>query len=194
MRFFQKKYVIVDHYGGTYIFTASQLYNRVMKDSKYDYNWIAPANELVRICNESDFPENYAIAIKVAILNCSANIAHKANLGFDQQLYSSEENDALHFCYNSLYNVHTRECLEARRRYLFEMISSATYVYVSSPFYHAGPTYKNIQENFIKSNYEKYVSQEYVDFNQLLDRLNFEFLRLVKSAEDSGSFEDDAKA
>ena len=61
--------------------TAKELYERIMADSKSDYKWIAPARELARICKESNFPKEYATAIKVAILNAYANVEHRANCG-----------------------------------------------------------------------------------------------------------------
>ena len=74
MSSFEKKYNITGWKGKKYSLTAKQLYERVLEDSKSDYNWIASATELVRVCNDSCFPEKYAIAIKIIILNSFANL------------------------------------------------------------------------------------------------------------------------
>ena len=74
MSFFEKKYKVTDWDGDTHSLTAKQLYERVLDDSKSDYNWIASATELVRVCNNPCFPEMYAVGIKMIILNCFANL------------------------------------------------------------------------------------------------------------------------
>ena len=70
----EKKYKITGWHGETQLLTAKNLYERILEDSKTDYNWLASATELVKICNEPDFPEMYATNIKIIILNCFANL------------------------------------------------------------------------------------------------------------------------
>lgn len=79
MSFFEKKYNVKGWYGDTYLLTAKALYKRVLEDSKSDYNWIASATELVRVCNDPEFPEVYAVGIKLIILNwfCKSGIAKR---------------------------------------------------------------------------------------------------------------------
>ena len=168
-------FVVTDHYGGTHSLTAKQLYERIVQDSKYDYNWIAPARELVRICEKTSFPAKYALAIKIAILNCFANIEHGANCGGDR------------------YMDDTEEAVSARKRYLTEMINTATYVRIFSPLYHPGPTFIKLREDFIKSKFEEYISQEKIDFKQLIETLNSNFSEIIMNAEANGDFEEDKK-
>lgn len=47
MNSFEKKYNITGWKGKKYSLTAKQLYERVLEDSKSDYNWIASA---IRTC------------------------------------------------------------------------------------------------------------------------------------------------
>ena len=67
MSFFEKKYKVTGWHGYTQSLTAKKLYERVLEDSKSDYNWIASATELVRVCNDTCFPEMYAVGIKMII-------------------------------------------------------------------------------------------------------------------------------
>ena len=46
MSFFEKKYNVTGWRGDKHSLTAKQLYDRVLEDSKSDYNWIASATEL----------------------------------------------------------------------------------------------------------------------------------------------------
>ena len=51
----EKKYKITGWHGDTQVLTAKNLYERVLEDSKSDYNWLASAAEIVRVCNEPDW-------------------------------------------------------------------------------------------------------------------------------------------
>ncbi len=133
MSFFVRKYVVTDYHGRKHLLTAKQLYERIMQDSKHDYNWLAPARELVRICKKAKFPEEYAIPIKTAILNCFANIEHRANCGEGRYNDNQADREAVQYCYNSLYGINTEKVVSTRKKYLNEIISTATYVCVFSP-------------------------------------------------------------
>ena len=193
MSFFGKTYMVTNHYGGMYLLTAKQLYERIMQDSKFDYNWIAPARELVRICKKSSFPTKYSIAIKIAILNCFANIEHKANCGGDRYIDDPADEEAVQYCYNSLYGIDTEEAVSARKRYLTEMINTASYVRIFSSLYHPGPTFRNLREDFVKSKFEEYISQEKIDFKPLVETLRSSFSKIIETAEANGDFVEDEK-
>lgn len=157
MSSFEKKYKITGHYG-KYLLTAKQLYERVLNDSsESDYNWIASASELVRICEKTSFPTEYAIAIKCAILNCFANIEHGGNCGGDRYINDPADQKAVQKCYNSLYRVEDKEAVSARKRYLAEMITTASYIRIFDLLYHPGPTFIELQEKWIKSKIPEYI-------------------------------------
>ncbi len=152
---FKKRYMVTDDYGGMHLLTSKKLYERVMRDSKRsNYNWIAPARKLVRICKSRSFPIEYAIDIKIAILNRFANIEHLANCGGDRYMYDSADEEAVYYCYNSLYDINTEEAILARKRYLTEMINTASYVRVFDSLYHPGPTFRNLRKDWGKSKFE----------------------------------------
>jgi len=69
MSLFVKTFRIKSWSGKIHRMTAQQLYERILKDSKSNYNWIASATELVRVCRHPDFPGKYAQEIKLAYLN-----------------------------------------------------------------------------------------------------------------------------
>lgn len=193
MELFKTKYVVTGHYGETHLLTAKQLYERVLEDSKKDYNWIAPARELVRICKKIDFPAEYALTIKIAILNCFASIEHRANCGADRYRTHPADQEAVQYCYNSLYGIDTEAAVLARRRYLTEMISTASYIRVFDTLYHPGPTFRRLREDWNKANLEEYISKENIDFEQLVNTLRSNFSEIIKAAEANGDFEEDEK-
>ena len=185
------KYRVSGWHGTTHSLTAKQLYKRVLEDSESDYNWIAPARELVRICKKSSFPTEYSLAIKIAILNCFANIEHRANCGGDRYGINPADEEAVQYCYNSLYGVDTEDAIEARRYYLTEMLSTASYVRIFSSLYHPGPTFRKLRDDWIKSKLEEYISQEKIDFEQLLETLRDDFTEVVNKADENGDFKED---
>ena len=70
MSFVEEKYMVTGHHGDTYSLTAKQLYERILDDSKSDYNWIASASELVRICKKTGFPNKYPWLIFSFVVRC----------------------------------------------------------------------------------------------------------------------------
>jgi len=194
MRLFEKKYSIRTRNGSWVRMTATQLCERIKEDSKSDYNWIARASELVRVCKMPGFPTESAITIKAAILNCFANIEHRANAGGDRYRIDPSDEKAVEYCYNSLYGIDAEIAVSARRRYLSEMITMAAYLRFLDPHYHRGQTYRNLLKKWRKSKIEEYISKKNIVFEELVKKLKEEFLETVKKAEEDGEFEEDDKA
>ena len=193
MNFLGQRYLIHGWRDSEHVLTAKELHERVMTDSKSDYNWIAPARELVRICKKTSFPSDYALDIKIAILNCFANIEHRANCGGDRYCDDSADKEAVQYCYNSLYGIDNEEAIVARKRYLTEMIDTASYVRFMDSLYHPGPTFKKLREDWSKSKFEEYISQEKIDFKQLIETLRSSFTEVITTAESNGKYEEEEK-
>ena len=105
MSLFERKFYVIDHYDNMHKMTAKELCQRIKEDSKSDYNWIAPARHLVRICKSPKFPVEYAIIIKSAILNCFANIEWRANFSGVRHRLNIEDEEAVEYCYNSMFGI-----------------------------------------------------------------------------------------
>ena len=193
MQVLSVRYPVTDWDGNLHLFTAHDLYKRIMEDSKSDFNWIASATILVKICKEPSFPAEYAKGIKVAILNCFASINHRKNKGGDSPVISQSDFEAIEYCYNSLYDEKADDAVKARTDFLTEAITSACKPSFWDFFYHPGPTYQNLKQNFISSNVKKYISQKDVDFKQLKSTLKAEFTDLIEAEEKKGSFDEDER-
>ncbi len=190
---FEKKYCFLSHHGAVYWMTAKQLCERIVEDSKSDYNWIAPANELVRVCNHLSFPMEYALTIKVAILNCFANIERRANNGGDRYITKQTDKEAVEECFNSLYGIDREDVILARRYYLREFIRYATEVRLFDSRYHPGETFRKLREDFIIAKIEENILKRKINFNTLFESLENEFTHAVKVAEAEGAFVEDEK-
>ena len=174
-----------------HMMTAKQLCERIVQDSKSDYNWIAPASELVRVCELLSFPTKYALTIKVAILNCFANIENRANSGGDRYFTKPADAEAVQKCFNSMYGVNREDVVLARRYYLTEMLKYATYTRVFDSLYHPGETFRKLREDFITTKVEENISKKEVDFNTLVESSKNEFAETVKVADSKGAFVED---
>lgn len=192
MNFFEKKYNVTGWRGDKHSLTAKQLYDRVLEDSKSDYNWIASATELVRVCNDPCFPEMYAVGIKIIILNCFAN------LELQKEYHSRREPtdaEAVYSCYNSLPTT-DETTKKVKEKYLTAVITGITR-YTQSEVrlpIHVGTTYKQKVEEWKKKKFDEYVSAVTIlNFDQLREDLYADFDKMVKTAEEEGVFEKDDK-
>ena len=188
MSLFEKKYHVVGWDGKEHSITAKKLYERVMKDCESDYNWIASATELVRVCKQFKFPEKYAQEIQIAILNCFANLETKKEIGSHQE---PTDADAVNFCYNSLAGT-SEEANRVRQKYLKAVIEGITkYHFRLLEFNHYGPTYHRICEEWKRVKFEEYGSMSSLDFKKLRKALDAEFDKIMKTAEEEGAFQKD---
>lgn len=192
MSFFEKKYNVKGWYGDTYLLTAKALYKRVLEDSKSDYNWIASATELVRVCNDPEFPEVYAVGIKLIILNCFANLELQKEYP-SRRLPTDEE--AVCSCYNSLPTT-DGTVKKVKDKYLSAVITGITR-YTQSEVrlpIHVGTTYEQKVEEWKKKKFDEYVSAVMIlNFDQLRENLYADFDKMIKTAEEEGAFEKEDK-
>lgn len=186
---FEKKYHVMTWKGNEILITAKQLYERILEDSKSDYNWIASATELVGICSTPDFPKEYAKGIKIAILNCFANLEMK-------QEYPSRGNStdakAVYYCYHSLDKT-SKDALKAKKKYLTNVIAAIVKydrVAVRAPIHH-GLSYKKVCEEWKTAKFDEYFHIENINFESLREDLYKDFDKTIRRAEKEGVFKED---
>lgn len=181
-------YLVKGWNGSRHLMTAKRLYKRVIEDSKYDFNWIASATELVRVCMNSKFPEKYAIGIKTAILNCFANLETKGRWrGYTEPT----DDDAVYYCYNSLSSME-EEVLNAKQKYLAAIIHCSSRVpHYNFSFHLDGETYLKLREEWRKKKLDELAPKKDINFKELIKELEADFSKTVKIAEDGGTFKED---
>lgn len=173
-------------------YTAGGLHERIMRDSRSDYNWIAPASQLVKAITQPNFPLNYAHGIEMAILNCFANLELKEEEP-GQRHREPTDDDAVYFCYNALAGVSDR-AESVRQKYLAAVLEAITrFHFRGVDFDHYGPTYHKICDEWKRLNFEHYSLIAWLDFKKLRKYLNDEFDRVMKEAEKNGAFKKDAE-
>ena len=192
MSLFEKKFTVVGWRGDIHTLSAKALYERVLADSKSDYNWIASATELVKVCNSPSFPEMYAQAIKIIILNCFANLELQKEYPSSGE---STDKAAVYSCYHSLPST-DETVIKVKQKYLTAIITAITrytQCEVRLPM-HQGPTYNKMCEEWKKAKFDEYASKKEIDFDELRETLYDDFEKMIKEAEEEGAFEaDDAE-
>lgn len=195
MGFLEKKYRISDHQGRVHLITANHLYNEILKDSSSGYKCIASPRELVGICKSIGFPTEYALAIKLCILNHATASKHWANGGGVCNTLDSANEAAVYYCFNSLYSVSLEEAVLARKRFLTEMITSVSLVDPLSFIYHSGPAYTELRKSWVQSKYNEYIDRKNINFDELIQNLKVDFAKMIMAEEKNGTFyEDDRRA
>lgn len=185
----EKKFLITGWHGETQLLTAKNLYERILEDSKTDYNWLASATELVKVCNEPDFPKMYATNIKIIILNCFANLELQQERCYNRRRIDEE---AVYSCYNSLPEKDAA-IIKAKEKYLAAIIEGITRYSGDEerfPIY-SGPAYKETCEDWKKAKLNEYAYEAKIDFNQLREKLNTDFEKTIKEADEKGIFDED---
>lgn len=188
MLFSERRYLINGWNGKEYYLTAKQLWERVMKDSMSNYNWIASATELTKVCLNDDFPKEYAEMIKTAILNCFAELELKKEVPSRGE---STDSEWVHYCYNSL-TSDNRRIIEAKQKYLRAVIESVRKYYFELPIYH-GPAYEKVCEEWVNSQFDDWKDQKDINFDILVKELKEDFGETIKKADEEGTFEEDMK-
>lgn len=184
-----KKYHINGWRGKEYSLTAKELYERVMEDSKYNYDWIASATELVRICKEPDFPREYANEIEIAILNCFADLElRKEYLSHSE----STVQESVSYCYHTV-SDESEIGKAAKEKYLKAIIHSIIKYDDTSCrlLFPLGPAMIKICDDWEKAKFNEYVDKKEIDFEEMRKVLYKEFEETIKDARERGVFKED---
>lgn len=188
MQLFVRRYLVNTSRDGKIRMTAKALYERVLEDSKSNYNWIATASELLRVIELPKFPESYAQGIKIAILNCFSHLESM----LDTPATTHDEKVAISFCYNSLSNSN-EEALRAKRKYLHAIMMSITKELCLFSLYAHGTTFTKFRKEWVETKIEENIQKKELDFEHLIKALTTEFDTAVKTAKKNGLFDEDEK-
>ncbi|MBQ9298543.1 MAG: hypothetical protein IJ223_05930 [Clostridia bacterium] len=190
MKSSEKRYLVRGWSGFFTPFTATELYERVIKDCQTKFNWFTSAEELVRVCETTGFPIEYATEIKAAILNCFANGQfQKENWGF-ACIYSGKDLKALYHCYNSL-PVTDKPLFDIKKKYLFALIKDVSDTHYPIPIHPNSHVYTEVCENWINRQFERNIFRDDINFPNFITYLHENFETEIEIAEKKGLFQKD---
>ena len=157
--------------GSTRYLSAKQIYKRILKDSQSENNWVMSVPEIVRICEEPDFPKDFAEKIKVCILKYFANaeIYNKEKSECHMQIRT---NAAVKDCYNSMKFSKNENVISARKKYFEAILDSVirgfNTLQIHSRF---DPTYKQICKNWKQAMFDEYFENQPIKDIEKMKRL-----------------------
>jgi len=116
-------YFIIDRDGFIHLISAEKLHKKIMEQSKEsNYNFIAPITDLVRVCDKKSFPKEYALDIKLAILNSFSELFQKYN---HRHILESDL-ESVYRLYNSLFSITDERVINARYNFLKIYLTEVT--------------------------------------------------------------------
>ena len=148
---------IKDWHGRVYEMSDRKIWNRVNEDSSKLYNWLFPAEELLRVCNSIGFNREYALDIKKAILDCYA-----------ETILRGGDID---------YSVNYEDAIDIRRNFLESFIRRVIF---RTFLCYTGEEYKRAKQEWIKSKIEELLALEEFDFMGQEESIRSEYQTYIR--------------
>lgn len=185
-------YTFNDWNGNLRIMLASTIHKKVIEDSKQsNYNWIAPAKELINVCTKKNFPIEYSIDIMAAILNCFASLI---NIDDDTSYCKNTDIQAVYYAYNSLFDVKNETAIKARINFLNGFLSRICWNSWQFLF-HQGDSFTKVCNDWQTAKLNELILIKDLNFDKIKVSLEKDFINVIKEAEKNGVFvEDDKRA
>jgi len=183
-------YTFLDWNDAPHVMRASTIHKKVMEASKKsNYNWIAPATELLYVCSKEGFPVEYAIDIKACILNCySSLMTSEEGIGYSYKtdIYAG------YSAYNSLYGVEDENAIMARKNFLKSLLFDIIIISNSLLFIkHLGETFVELTGQWQERKLNELINIPNLDFDEIKESIAQDYYKFIKKAEEEGLFEED---
>lgn len=176
---------ITDWHDNRHEMTPAELLERIRKDSQSHWNWLAPANEIVKTVTDSDFPEPIANELKGRILKCFAEILLSdiaANEKPTDQL-------AVAYCY---YSLHGKAGKRAKRLYRQNLVQSVIKdSFWIKPYDVHGDEWRAFCTEWKRGALQHFTKRFGTDFMRFRANIKADFKASIKRADKAGLFEND---
>lgn len=179
-------YAFKDRNGKTRIMRAATIHKKVMEDSfKSRYNWIASVTNLISVCTEKDFPINYAINIKVVILNCFAGLIIREN-----PQRQKTDIESVYYAYNSLFGITDEKVINARKNFLNGFLANIYWQALQSNL--NNKSFERFCRNWQEEMLKKLIVIESINFNNIKITLKEGFKNTLQSTNTSTLFAEES--
>lgn len=179
---YERRYKVGKIGGSKIYMTAKEIYDKVQEDLSDNQLIAEKAEELIKVCEESEFPKCYAKKIKICILDSFTNLNQNAENRLNDKL------EIASICYNSLSSSKKEES-EARQRYLLAFIKAIPLRKrrnVTSSY--SEKLYNKLCKKWVKEKLVYYKSFKKLDFERVMKSLEFDFEITLIQAEKRGFF------
>lgn len=170
-------FYVTDHYGNEHLMSDRGLRNKIVKQSEEsNYNWLAPANELLKTCNNPKFDKECAKDIKVAIVNCYADFL-KGDVP-SNIIYAYD-------AYNELFDIQDDEkVLTTRKKFLRAYVTRN--ILWNKYLTNIHKTYLEAREKWIEDTVDELLKIRHVKFAILKDDLLIDFEKYIDKGINDG--------
>ncbi len=179
---------ITDWHGNRHEMTPEDLLERIKNDSKSNWNWLAPATEIVKTISDPEFPEPVANKLKGIILKCFAELLLT-------NVYGHEESTcqlAVAYCY---YSVHGRAEKRIKRLYRENLLKSVImYSHGASPYGACSKEWRTFCSKWKKDALQCFTKRFGVDFMRFKANAEADYEKSIQAADKAGAFENDKAA
>lgn len=183
-------YSFLDWNGEPRIMRASTIHKKVLESSKKsNYGWIASATDLITVCSKKNFPVEYAIDIKSAVLNCFSVLINSED---DTSKSKKTDIHAVYYAYNSLFGIENENAVNARKNFLNGFLHRIRWNSWQFMF-HQGNSFNNVCKEWQNTKFNELIIMENLNFDELKKSLEEDFRKLIKKAEQAGVFIEDDK-
>ena len=183
-------YSFLDWNGEPRIMRASTIHKKVLESSKKsNYGWIASATDLITVCSKKNFPVEYAIDIKSAVLNCFSVLINSED---DTSKSKKTDIHAVYYAYNSLFGIENENAVNARKNFLNGFLHRIRWNSWQFMF-HQGNSFNNVCNEWQNTKFNELIIMENLNFDELKKSLEEDFRKLIKKAEQAGVFIEDDK-
>lgn len=176
---------ITDWKGNCHEMTPNKLLERIQRDSKSNWNWLAPASEIVKTISDPDFPEEMANELKIIVLRCFANILLSETPGYEKDT----DQIAVAYCYYSAHGKSAQKVKRLYRKNILKAATRATRQQVGLSVY--GAEWHKFCANWQKTSLQNFNGCFGTDFMRFGEKARKNFVSAAKKAKAAGTFAPD---
>lgn len=174
-------FYITDHYGNEHVMSDKALRDKIIEQSKKsNYNWLAPADELIKVCNNPKFDRTYAKDILMAIVNCYANL-----LNGDCPCSIVYAYDAYNQLFDTSEQIIDNQVLDVRRKFLRTFI--VRNIFWNKYLGNIHETFWKAENKWIDDTTEELLKVRHVKFGSLKEDLVRDFEKYIDEEMNKGN-------
>lgn len=176
---------ITDWNGNRHEMAPEELLERIRKDSRSNWNWLAPATEIVKTISDPEFPEPIANELKKIVLRCFANVLLSNRIGTERPT----DQIAVAYCY---YSLHGKASKRIKRLYRENLIEAVMRDVDRRTWHIHGEQYREFCGDYKKEAIHRFTGRDFgTDFMRFRTNIEADFEKALKQAEESGAFKED---
>ena len=183
------EFMVSDHKGRKYRFTAENLLDRVLEDAKWlpFYGWNVPMSELARVTTDPEFPTDCAEQIQFLVIS-HFNLTYTHELPRKPEIELAEL-DSIWRCFYSLQEKKGAKNREECEKFISCLITCQVRIAEETLEHpHPGTDFKLFVRSYIREKNSKWQGKQGNELKKWIDSIPDDFRARVNQAEQKGQF------